>query len=73
MSAEVQTELVPVDEIAVGDRVRVWRGTFIVAQVESQSGEVRLHLDRERIGFIEHNAWSLAFKPGTRLSRIVGP
>lgn len=73
MSAEANTELVPAGQIAVGDRVQVWRATFTVARIESQSGEVRLHLDRHRIGFIERNAWSLALKPDTRLHRIVGP
>lgn len=72
MSEDV-TELVPASSIAAGDRLRIWDGTFTVARVESQPGEVRLHLDRERIGFIQRDAWSLAFRPDTQLRRIVGP
>ena len=71
MTAAVQTEEVTIAAVRAGDRLLMWNAEYVVTQVERADGMVKLHLDRQRIGFVERNAWSPLLSPGTSVRRIV--
>ena len=71
MTAAVQTEEVTIAAVRAGDRLLMWNAEYVVTQVERADGMVKLHLDRQRIGFVERNAWAPLLSPATSVRRIV--